>query len=101
MIEIKESGEDSLFSVRVQPKASADKILGEHAGALKVSVTAAPEKGKANAALIALLSKALGVPKSSIEIVRGETSRIKTLRIRGITKQALAASLKRVTKSSE
>jgi len=79
--------------VRVQPKASANKILGEHAGALKVSVTAAPEKGKANAAVIALLSKELRVPKSWIEITRGETTRIKTLRIRGLTKESLSRLL--------
>lgn len=93
MIEIRESGEGLIVSVRVQPKASANKILGEHAGALKVSVTAAPEKGKANAAVIALLSKELRVPKSWIEITRGETTRIKTLRIRGLTKESLSRLL--------
>jgi len=98
MIEIKETGQDSLFSVRVQPKASADSILGEHAGALKISVTAPPEKGKANAAVIALLSKEFRVPKSSIEIVRGHTSRRKTLRIRGLTKQKLSELLQRASK---
>lgn len=82
-----------IVSLRVQPKASANKILGEHAGALKVSVTAAPEKGKANAAVVTLLSKELGIPKSSIEIVRGETTRIKTLRIHGLTKESLSRLL--------
>jgi len=101
MIEIKESDQALLVSLRVQPKASANRILGEHDGALKVSVTAAPEKGKANAGVITLLSKELGIPKSSIEIVRGDTSRIKTLRIRGTTKQALAALLKRPSESSQ
>ena len=80
--------------MKVQPKASANKILGEHDGALKISVTASLEKGKANAAVLALLSKELGVPKSSIEIVRGETSRLKTLRIHGTTKQAFSVLLK-------
>jgi len=93
MIEIRESGEGLIVSLRVQPKASANKILGEHAGALKVSVTAAPEKGKANAAVVTLLSKELGIPKSSIEIVRGETTRIKTLRIHGLTKESLSRLL--------
>lgn len=90
MIEVRESGEGLTLSVRVQPKSSADRILGGHGGALKVSVTAAPEKGKANAAVIALLSEKLGVPKSAIEIVRGETSRLKTVRIRGMTRESLA-----------
>jgi len=97
VIEIKKTRHELLFSVKVQPKASADRIIGEHGGALKVSVTVPPEKGKANAAVIALLSKKLGVPKSSIEIVRGETSRIKTLRVRGTTKEALSALLNAAT----
>jgi hypothetical protein len=89
MIEIRESREGLTLSVRVQPKCSADRIVGEHGGALKVSVTAAPEKGKANAAVIAFLSEKLAVPKSAIEIVRGETSRVKTVRIRGMTRESL------------
>jgi uncharacterized protein (TIGR00251 family) len=99
MIEISQTGEGLLLSVKVQPKSSADTILGEHGGALKVSVTAAPEKGKANAAVIALLSEKLGVPKSAIEIVRGETSRVKTVRIRGMAKETVSAFLSRLTNS--
>ncbi|MDP2897736.1 MAG: DUF167 domain-containing protein [bacterium] len=99
MIEIRESGEGLSLSVRVQPKSSADRILGKHGGALKVSVTAAPEKGKANAAVIALLSEKLAVPKSSIEIVRGETSRLKTVRIRGVAKETVSALLSGVSNS--
>ena len=99
MIEVRESEEGLTFSVRVQPKASKDRILREHGGALKVSVTAAPEKGKANAAVIVLLSEKLGVPKSSIEIIRGETSRLKTVRIRGVAKETVSALLSRVSNS--
>ena len=95
MIEVRESGTNLLFSVKVQPKASANRVLGEHGGALKVAVTAPPEKGKANAAVIALLSKALGVPKSSIQIVRGDTSRTKTLRVCGRTNRELTELVER------
>jgi hypothetical protein len=98
MIAIRETGEGLFLSVRVQPKASADRILGEHDGALKVCVTAPPEKGKANAAVIALLAKELAVPKSSVEIVRGQTSRNKTVRIRGLTRQELSELLQRANK---
>jgi uncharacterized protein len=98
MLEIRDSEEGLTLSVRVQPKSSADRILGEHGGALKVSVTAAPEKGKANAAVIALLSEKLGIAKSAIEIVRGETSRIKTVRIRGMTKESLSGFLESLTR---
>ena len=65
--------------LRVHPKARKNAITGVHAGALKVSVTAPPEKGKANEAVIRLLAKALDLPKGSIEIVGGETSQDKTV----------------------
>lgn len=71
--------------VRVQPGASRDAIegLGEDALGthLKVRVRAVPEKGKANAAVEALLAGALGVPKSAVSVEKGETQRIKTVRI--------------------
>jgi len=98
MIELRESGQGVVLSVKVQPKAAADAIVGEYGGALKVAVTAPPEKGKANAAVIALLSKELGVRKSQIEIVAGRTTRLKTLRIRGLTKEALRRLLERPAK---
>ena len=65
--------------LRVHPKARKHAITGVHAGALKVSVTAPPEKGKANDAVVKLLAKALDLPKGSIEIVSGETSQDKTV----------------------
>jgi hypothetical protein len=67
--------------IRLSPKASHDRIGTEHNGRLKVSVTSPPIDGKANLHLIRLLSKKLHVPKSSIEIVAGDSSREKTLLI--------------------
>lgn len=72
--------------VRAQPGASRDQIegVGEDAAGqrfLKVRVRAVPEKGRANAAIEALLAKALGVPKSAVTVEKGETQRIKTVRI--------------------
>ncbi len=72
--------------VRAQPNASKDAIEGQGADAsgqafLKVRVRAVPEKGKANAAIEKLLAKALGVPASAVTIEKGETQRIKTVRI--------------------
>ncbi len=57
---------------------------------LKACVTQAPEKGKANKALIGLLAKALGLRKAQIELIAGETSRQKRLLIRGVTPDELA-----------
>lgn len=74
-----------LIDVIIQPKASRNEIVGMHGDALKIKLTAPPVDGKANAALIAFLAKKLGVPKSTVTIVRGKTSRIKTVAINGLT----------------
>ncbi|WP_372603051.1 DUF167 domain-containing protein [Actibacterium sp.] len=68
------------IAVRVTPKASRNMIKSED-GVLRVYVTVVPEDGKANAAVVKLLSKALGVPKSRLELVRGHTARDKVFRI--------------------
>ncbi|TNC74100.1 DUF167 family protein [Rubellimicrobium roseum] len=74
--------------VRVTPNASADRIdgpetLSDGTTVLRLRVRAVPENGKANAAVIALLAKHLGVPKSAITLVAGDTARLKTLHIDG------------------
>jgi len=76
------------LTVRLTPNASRDGVEGVEQSAdgdvfLKVRVTAVPEDGKANKALIQLLAKALRIPKSSISFVSGETARKKILRIEG------------------
>jgi uncharacterized protein (TIGR00251 family) len=76
--------------VRVQPRASRDGIAGERAGALLVRLTAPPVEGAANAALLRLVARALGVPSSSIEILRGASGRDKLLRIAGVRAEAVA-----------
>lgn len=68
------------IALRVTPNAKSDAISIE-AGQLKIRVTVVPEDGKANKAVIALLAKALGVSKSSLAIVRGETARDKVIKI--------------------
>ena len=68
------------IEVRVTPKASRNAVSVDRER-LKVSVTTVPEGGKANAAVVKLLSKALGVPKSRLELVRGATSRDKLFRV--------------------
>lgn len=71
------------LALRVTPKASRNAVLApETEGApLRVYVTSVPEGGKANAAVLKLLSKALGVPKSRLRIVQGETGRDKVVDI--------------------
>jgi hypothetical protein len=74
--------------VRLTPRASADRLGGTQAEAdggvaLKAAVTAPPEDGRANAALVALLAKAWRVPKSAIRVVAGASDRRKTLLVEG------------------
>ncbi len=76
------------IQVRVIPRSSKNSIVWEE-GALKVRLTAPPVDGAANEALIALLAEHLGLPKRSISIVRGATSRQKTVEIVGMTVEAV------------
>ena len=79
-----------LLNVRVQPSAKKDEISGWMGdGTLKVKVRGKPVEGKANDSLIQFLSKALGISKSSIEIVSGEKARNKRLKISGIRKETI------------
>jgi uncharacterized protein len=77
MIAITEHAEGCILTVHAQPRARKAGILGEHAGALKVAVTAPPEDGRANKALAELLAKTLGFKRSQVELLSGETSREK------------------------
>jgi len=72
------------FEVRVTPRASRNAVAVTPGDppAIRVRVTAAPERGRANAAVIKLLAKALGVPRSRLELLRGATGRDKTFRVR-------------------
>jgi len=73
--------ETVLLHVRVQPKARANAVKGWHGAALRVSVTAAPEDGRANRAVIELLAETFDVAPSSISLVRGAASRDKWFRL--------------------
>jgi uncharacterized protein (TIGR00251 family) len=73
------------LKLRVSPGASNDAVVGRHGSAWKLRVSAAPEHGKANAAVVRLLSSALGVPARDVEIVSGHGSRDKTVALTGMT----------------
>lgn len=78
-----------IFTVRVVPRSSRSEIIGEHDGALKIKLAAPPVDGSANAELIKTLAKAFGVPKHSVEILSGQTSKTKQVKIKGATKENL------------
>ncbi len=73
------------FDVLVQPRASRAKVGPLHDGRLKVAVTSPPVDGEANAAVIELIAKTLGVSRSAVEVVAGATSRRKTIKVRGVS----------------
>jgi hypothetical protein len=89
MIDVRKVEGGVVVSVKVQPNASKDRVVGEHADKIKIAVTVAPEKGKANKAVIKVLSKWLGVKSSDIQIISGETSRDKKVFIKNITAEDL------------
>lgn len=73
--------------LRVKPKAARDEIIGIQGLALKVAVREAPEKGKANRAVMKLLARLLDVASSSVSLRSGETSQDKTVQIAGLTSE--------------
>ena len=80
-----------LFRVRVQPRASRDAIEGEHAGALKVRLTAPPIEGRANESLRHILAQRLNVPLSAVRIISGENSRNKRVAVEGVMRAQVLA----------
>jgi uncharacterized protein (TIGR00251 family) len=80
-------GQSCTIKIRVQPKSSRNQVDGFQDGALRVRVTAAPTEGQANAAVIAILAKTLGVSKSRLEIIRGYSSRDKVVSVDTLTEQ--------------
>jgi uncharacterized protein (TIGR00251 family) len=77
--------------VHVQPRASKTEIVGLHGAALKVRLQSPPVDGAANEALVSLLADRLGVPRRSIRVAAGATSRAKTVEIEGTTESAVRA----------
>ena len=77
------------ISVHVTPRSARDEVAGWRGGELSVRVTSPPEGGKANAAVCRALAAALGVPKSSVSVVRGHTSRHKLVEVEGLGDEAI------------
>ena len=93
MIQIGRQGDDILLPVKVVPKASRDKIVGELDGALKITVAAAPEKGAANKAVCKLIARTLGLRTAQVTVDAGHGSPRKTIRIIGASAEAVRGGL--------
>jgi uncharacterized protein (TIGR00251 family) len=89
MFTIHENNGAISFQVKVHPRAKRDAIVGELGDALKVALKAPPVKGRANEACIEFFANLLKVPRSSVTIASGASSRNKVVRITGITADQL------------
>lgn len=82
------------FAVKVIPRAQKNQIVGIEGEAIKIRLSAPPVEGKANDALIEFLAESLNIARAQIEIVTGQTSRRKIVRVRGRTAKQIADALK-------
>jgi len=95
LIPIRDTPQGATFAIRVQPRARKNAIVGERGDALKLALTAPPVEGRANEACIEFLAEFLKVPRSSITIAAGQSSRNKVIRVRGLTAVEVAERLRR------
>jgi uncharacterized protein (TIGR00251 family) len=93
MIAIHETAVGVAFAVKVYPRARKNAITGELGDALKLSLTAPPVEGKANQACIEFLANLLKVPRSSVSIASGQSSRSKVVRVAGLSPDELRRRL--------
>jgi uncharacterized protein (TIGR00251 family) len=91
--QIKEELDCIVFDVQVVPRGSRERLAGVVGDRLKVQLTAPPVEGAANEALRTFIAKRLQVPRSRVEILRGQTGRKKTLRVCGIDREKAAPLL--------
>ena len=98
MIPLHESARGIAFAVKVHPRARKNALTGTVGGALKLALIAPPVEGRANRAVIEFFADLFEIPRSSVTIASGETSRNKVVRVAGLSRQAveqrLAGSLK-------
>ncbi len=86
MLRIKETENYVTFPVRVQPRSSGNEICGIYGDAIKIKLASPPVEGEANESLINFLAKSLNVSKGQIEIISGQKSKNKLIKIIGVTK---------------
>ena len=85
--------EDACLEVVVTPGARTSEIVGRYGDAWKVRVAAAPERGRANDAVVDLFARALDVPRSALRVVAGRATRRKTISVAGVSRAEVEARL--------
>ena len=93
MVPLHETPAGISFAVKIQPRARRNAVVGELGDALKIALTAPPVDGRANEACVEFLADLLDLPRSSITIVSGQSSRNKVIRVAGCTVLGLRAKL--------
>ncbi len=96
-VEILETGGGIRLRLRVKPGGRQQRLIGAYGGALKLEVSAAPEKGRANAAVIRLLSETLGIRRNQVELVAGTSSQDKIAVLTGCSIEEISARLRTET----
>lgn len=86
MLDIEVFGQGVRVKIKVQPRSSANQLVGVQDGALKIKLTAPPVEGEANNALTRYLADLLGLPRRAVKLVKGDTSRLKIVEITGISR---------------
>ena len=99
MILFQESAKGTTFAVKVHPRARKNAITGVVGDALKLALTTPPVEGKANKAVIEFFADLFAIPRSSVTIASGETSRNKVIRITGLSRTAVEQRLAENLKS--
>lgn len=93
-LELRTSTDAVIIGVRVKPRASRSRVIGEKEGLLEVAVAAPPVDGAANAELLATLARCFSIPRSRVTVIAGDTSRLKRVSLRGITVAEVMAALR-------
>ena len=93
MLGIHETTSGVTLTIKVQPRARRNALIGELGGALKIAVTAPPVDGRANDACVTLLAAALKVPRSAVTISSGHSGRVKVIHVQGISAEELRKRL--------
>src|SRR5215510_13342319 len=96
MIPLKKTSGGITFAVKVQPRARRNAITGTVGDALKLALTAPPVEGRANQAVIEFLAETLEIPRASVTIASGETSRNKVVRVAGVSRQTVEQRLTQI-----
>ena len=95
-VQLEETSAGIMLPVKAQPGTRRNDVVGEHAGSLKVAVTQAPEKGRANEAIIEVLAERLDLKRSQFSLVSGATSSLKKFKMAGVALDELRQRIERL-----